>query len=59
MENKNQLISAAILKHILNGVETETAINSILGENAVKQIAYEIYDEFQRRLNNEKLVCNK
>jgi hypothetical protein len=59
MSTKNQAISIAILKQIASGVEAETAINSILGENAVKQIAHEIYDELQRRLSEEKLVCNK
>ena len=59
MSTKNQAISIAILKQIASGVEAETAINSILGENAVKQIAYDIYDELQRRLSEEKLVCNK
>ena len=59
MSTKNQAISIAIFKQIASGIEAETAINSILGENAVKQIAYDIYDELQRRLSEEKLVCNK
>ena len=59
MTNKNELISAAILRHLMSGIEAEKAIDSVLGEGTVKQLAYEIYDVFQERIEEQNKVGNE
>lgn len=59
MTNKSELISAAILRHLMSGIEAEKAIDNVLGEGTVKQLAYEIYDAFQERIEERKKVGNE
>jgi predicted transcriptional regulator YheO len=59
MTSKSELISAAILRHLMSGIEAEKAIDSVLGEGTVKQLVSEIYDVFQERIEEQNKVGNE
>ncbi len=59
MTSKSELISAAILRHLMSGIEAEKVIDNVLGEGTVKQLATEIYDVFQEQIEEQKKVGNE
>lgn len=59
MTSKSELISAAILRHLISGIEAEKAIDSVLGEGTVKQLATEIYEVYEERSVPQKAAGNE
>ena len=59
MASKNELISAAILRHLMSGIEAEKAIDSVLGEGTVKQLATEIYEVYEEQSAFQKAAGNE
>lgn len=59
MASKSELISAAILRHLMSGIEAEKAIDSVLGEGTVKQLASEIYEVYEEQSAPQKAVGNE
>jgi len=59
MASKSELISAAILRHLMSGIEAEKAIDSVLGEGTVKQLATEIYEVYEEQSAPQKAVGNE
>jgi len=59
MTSKSELISAAILRHLMSGIEAEKAIDSVLGEATVKQLATDIYEVFEEQSAPQKAVGNE
>lgn len=54
MASKNELISAAILRHLMSGIEAEKVIDNVLGEGTVKQLATEIYEVYEEQSAPQK-----
>lgn len=59
MASKSELISAAILRHIMSGIEAEKAIDSVLGEGTVRQLATDIYEVYEEQSAPQKAVGNE
>jgi hypothetical protein len=54
MTSKSELISAAIMRHLISGIEAEKTIDSVLGEGTVKQLTSEIYEVYEEQSAPQK-----